>query len=83
MGNRGENIYWSFSSGTFSIPTANILGAVNAWFNEVVDYSSTLIPNFSDCYTSAGKAIGHYTQVVWAQTKSIACGTSVCKDNSV
>nr|XP_045612775.1 venom allergen 5-like isoform X2 [Procambarus clarkii] len=47
--------------------------AVQAWYNEVQYMPNTNVAAFSSRVPS-GKAIGHYTQVVWGTTYEIGCG---------
>jgi uncharacterized protein YkwD len=58
----GENLAWGYQR------TAG--NAVEAWYKEVSDYN----------YKSPGFAssTGHFTQVVWKNTKQIGCGVATC-----
>jgi len=47
-------------------------GSEKQWF----DYSN------NKCNAPAGKACGHYTQVVWKSTTEVGCGNAVCNDLS-
>ncbi|MCA9661403.1 MAG: hypothetical protein KC486_23895 [Myxococcales bacterium] len=60
----GENIFWK------SAPT-NVGEAVGAWAAEAADY---------DHGTNAcsGFTCGHYTQMVWADTRYLGCGVAAC-----
>jgi pathogenesis-related protein 1 len=62
----GENLYWS--SGF----TATTQQVVDAWGNEVKDYTYAT----NKCAT--GKMCGHYTQVVWKDTTEVGCGKATC-----
>jgi len=59
-GSVGENIYGS---------TANATGvaATNSWIAEKADY------NYANNTCAQGKVCGHYTQVVWRNTKKVGC----------
>merc|ERR1712012_163882 len=46
---------------------------INRWYNEVKDFDPNHISPF--VYTRWPK-IGHYTQVVWAETEEVGCGIS-------
>jgi len=56
----GENIYWK-SGGTF-----NGQMPVDAWYNEIKDY------NFKR--QGFSYKTGHFTQVVWKDSKELGCG---------
>jgi len=64
----GQNIYygWSFE------PANALEKAIQHWYDEVEDMPNTYV----DSFTSAGApgVIGHYTQVVWADTYEVGCG---------
>ncbi len=68
----GENLYYSAGS----VPTP--ANAVASWESESVDYTYAAIGdpvnNFND--------IGHYTQLVWANTQRIGCGSTHCTTNT-
>jgi pathogenesis-related protein 1 len=49
----------------------NSISLTGAWANEVNQYSY----NGNSC--SSG-ACGHYTQMVWADTLKVGCGTAKC-----
>lgn len=61
---KGENLYWS------SNPNVTPTAVVDAWGNEKYDYDYDSNSCTSVC--------GHYTQVVWRETKKI--GAAVAKD---
>ncbi|KAI0209419.1 Glioma pathogenesis-related protein 1 [Lamellibrachia satsuma] len=48
----------------------DIEAAVQVWYDEVNDYDY----NANTC----NKVCGHYTQVVWANTREVGCGTAYC-----
>lgn len=68
----GENLY--YSAGSAPTPAS----AVASWESESVKYTYAAIGdpvnNFSD--------IGHYTQLVWANTGLIGCGSTHCTTNT-
>ena len=51
-------------------------GAVTAWVNEkqYYDYSS------NSCSAPSGKTCGHYTQVVWRNSKRFGCAQATCNN---
>ena len=57
----GENLYWSWNKDlTGDYP-------VNKWYSEIKDY------NF-ETGTSNGGTTGHFTQVVWKNSKELGIG---------
>jgi len=53
---------------------------VQSWYNEVKDWPASNIGAFSS--DGATGTIGHYTQVVWAETEFVGCGVIYYKDGS-
>ncbi|QSQ22032.1 hypothetical protein JY651_43970 [Pyxidicoccus parkwayensis] len=51
-------------------------GVVNDWAAEAADY------NYANNSCTQGEQCGHYTQVVWRNTKRVGCATQVCTKNS-
>jgi pathogenesis-related protein 1 len=87
----GENLYWASAQKSASGKDAdgnwiwkNSLQAVSdkkvvdSWGSEKqwYDYAS------NSCNAPAGKACGHYTQVVWKETTEVGCANAVCDDFS-
>jgi len=64
----GQNIYFSWSYD----PTDAWEKAINAWYDEVKDMPNTLVESFGS--NTCSGVIGHYTQVVWAETYEVGCG---------
>ncbi len=60
----GENLAWA--SGQQMSPQQ----VVNMWGNEVKDY------NYATNSCKPGKVCGHYTQIVWRNTKQVGCGVA-------
>ena len=59
--------------GTATTQTTTLLeSAVQSWYDEVSDYT------FDTGACTPGKMCGHYTQVVWADTTTLGCGTARC-----
>ena len=90
-GSSGENLYWASAKKSASSKDAagnwiwnNTLQTVSdkhvtdSWGNEQqwYDYAS------NQCNAPAGKSCGHYTQVVWKDTKEVGCANAVCDDFS-
>jgi len=68
----GQNIAMSTSSYFSPESTTDVTGFVQDWFNEVKDLNKKNVHKF-DSATNKG-VVGHYTQVVWANTTKIGCG---------
>jgi len=68
----GQNLYQSFSSAETDQDglDAAIDSTVQAWYDEVGDFSSA---NINPFVSASGPATGHYTQVVWAETDKLGC----------
>lgn len=62
----GENLFWSTKKSSYT-------DAINAWFGEVEDY------DFATYTCKAGKVCGHYTQLIWKNTKQVGCGKALYK----
>ncbi|NTX10955.1 hypothetical protein HUA76_09175 [Myxococcus sp. CA056] len=69
-GSYGENLTAATPN---SMSTRNV---VEGWSSEVKDY------NYANNTCTSGKMCGHYTQVVWRNTKRVGCATQVCTINS-
>ncbi|KAK1558783.1 hypothetical protein Q3G72_006530 [Acer saccharum] len=67
----GENIYW----GSGSTWTAS--DAVSAWAGEEKYYT------YATNSCEEGRVCGHYTQIVWKNTRRIGCARVVCDDGDV
>nr|Q7Z156.2 RecName: Full=Venom allergen 5; AltName: Full=Allergen Pol s V; AltName: Full=Antigen 5; Short=Ag5; AltName: Full=Cysteine-rich venom protein; Short=CRVP; AltName: Allergen=Pol s 5 [Polybia scutellaris rioplatensis] len=62
----GQNIAYSASTAAYP----GIVSLIVLWENEVKDF------NYSQGITKENFAkVGHYTQVVWAKTKEVGCGS--------
>jgi len=61
-GQVGENLFWG--------PGTNARQAVKWWFDEIRDY------DFNNPVWSA--AVGHFTQVVWKDSRELGCGVANC-----
>ena len=68
----GQNIAWGSVPGLRQSWTRRAQG----WYDEVRDYNASQV----DSWTGDTKAvIGHYTQLVWAQTRQIGCGVLISR----
>jgi pathogenesis-related protein 1 len=63
----GENLFWG-TSGAY-LPQA----AVAAWYEEIAVYNF-LRPGFTE-------QAGHFTQVVWSDSRQLGCGMAMCRGN--
>ncbi|PRP89462.1 lipoprotein [Planoprotostelium fungivorum] len=71
----GENIASGASSGAATAYSSqDATGGVNGWNNEK--------KNWNCASNSCNGVCGHYTQVVWENTKQIGCGFTSCKKNT-
>lgn len=66
----GENLYWHRAS-TAVLPSR----PVDAWTENEKDWYD---PATGQCSAPAGGFCGHYTQVVWKDTKEVGCGMAFC-----
>ncbi len=66
----GENLY--AESGQTSSPA----GVVASWASEIEFYA------YASNSCAAGEQCGHYTQVVWSDTRRVGCGRARCTSNS-
>ena len=67
----GENLYYSGGS---KCDANSIVDATKLWYNEVLKYNYNR-PGFS-------MQTGHFTQVVWKNTKEVGFGVASTKDKS-
>jgi len=65
----GENIYWSSYR---SLPE----DVVDSWASEQKYFNH----DNQECKT--GAVCGHYTQIIWEDTKMVGCAKAVCEDGS-
>jgi pathogenesis-related protein 1 len=66
----GENLFWGY--GKRYTPT----DAVRSWEDERKDY------HYESNSCTPGKVCGHYTQLVWADTKRVGCAVIACHDGA-
>lgn len=64
--NYGENIFWS----NYPVKAKYV---VDYWAEERFNY------DYSTNSCRLGKVCGHYTQIVWKETKELGCGRALCE----
>lgn len=74
--NYGENIYWAWRTGTDNTSLiSKPEDALDWWVSEINFY------NYDKNTCKDGEQCGHYTQVVWKETREVGCGVSTCFDS--
>jgi uncharacterized protein YkwD len=63
-GKEGENLWWG-TAGAFSYSNM-----VDAWAAERKSFREGTFP---DCRVSRSSVVGHYTQIVWRNTREVGC----------
>lgn len=80
LGNTGENLYWAgpvrWSDGRRELQKVSPNKVVGAWGSERDDYDS------GSHRCTPGKVCGHYTQMVWKESREIGCAMAQCPDLS-
>jgi len=76
----GENLFWAspefFNDGKIELQNINIKHVFNAW-EEEKDYY-----NYQTNTCQPNKKCGHFTQIVWHETKEVGCAMATCSDKS-
>jgi len=67
----GENIFWGGGS------SYTVVDASESWYSEIKDYKHQVL-NSSNWY-----AAGHYTQMVWKNTKKVGIGQATCSGGAI
>jgi len=67
----GENIFWG-SASKFSA-----LNASEAWYSEIKDYQ------YRPISTQNYSKTGHYTQMIWKNSREVGIGVAICKDGAI
>ena len=77
-GQYGENLYWAsavrWSNGKREIQDISAQHVAETWEQEARDYDHRA----KRC--RKGAACGHYTQMIWRDSKEIGCGMVICAD---
>jgi len=74
----GQNIALQYS--TAQIPTSSWSSIIGSWYSEVSNMQLQYVNSFNSP-TNTSVVIGHYTQLVWANTQYIGCGLMNYQDN--
>lgn len=76
----GENIFWASpimkSNGAREPQQIQPGTVVGTWAGEIADF------NYATNSCASGKMCGHYTQVVWKDSREVGCGYAVCHDGA-
>lgn len=76
----GENLFWGsplrWTDGTTEVQKISSREVVREWAEEARYY------NYHTNSCQPGQQCGHYTQMVWRNTKQVGCGVSICPDKS-
>lgn len=76
----GENVFWASaiirSGGRRSVNAVTPADVVTDWAAE----RANLDVRTNRC--AVGMACGHYTQIIWKDTREVGCGRAICSDSS-
>jgi len=76
----GENLFWAspvrWSDGHLELQHINPARVVTDWASESRYF------NYRSNRCQPGQQCGHFTQLVWRDTKQVGCGVAVCADKS-
>ncbi|KAL5707217.1 hypothetical protein ACHQM5_025294 [Ranunculus cassubicifolius] len=70
QGPYGENIYWGQGEGV-----VDATAAMKAWSDDEIEFY-----DYKSNMCAEGQQCGHYTQIVWRNTKQVGCGMAICTD---
>ena len=68
----GENLFWGSDANSFTVMDASV-----SWYEEKNMYHYERIGD------SKQNGVGHYTQMVWKNTKELGVGIAICKDGGI
>ncbi len=76
----GENLFWAspyrWTDGRSEIQNISSANVVHEWAKEVKFY------DYQRNRCQRGQQCGHYTQMVWRNSRKVGCGLAVCADKS-
>jgi len=76
----GENLFWAspvkWSDGRRETQKITAKHVAEAWAAEAADY------DYSTNSCRSGAMCGHYTQMVWKETRELGCAMAVCPDEA-
>ncbi len=76
----GENLFWAsplrWSDGRVEIQAVESARVVNEWASEAKFY------RYQSNRCQAGQQCGHFTQIIWKDTRKVGCAMSICPDKS-
>ncbi len=70
--NYGENIFWGSSSDYYKPIEASL-----SWYSEIKKYS------YAKLNENNWDRAGHYTQMVWKDTKEVGVGVAICSNGGI
>lgn len=68
----GENIFWGSSADIFTVKDA-----CQSWYSEKPDFTGPIFTG------KEASVVGHYTQMVWRNTKRVGIGVAKCKSGGI
>ena len=77
----GENLYWYWSSVPFEVTAQTAEEAVEAWYSEIRDFQYSRRGVVCPRRNEKG-VIGHFTQVMWADSTAVGCAYATCGDGT-
>lgn len=76
----GENLYQSMTGTPDAVTPGNydVMLPMQAWYNEVSYYNGDVSGYSPGSTTDQRKEIGHFAQMIWAETTRVGCGILEC-----
>jgi len=76
----GENLFWAspeeWSDGIIKLQQFSAPDIVKAWAEEENFY------NYNTNQCQKGEDCGHYTQMVWRESRNVGCAIAICKNKA-